>query len=374
MATKPGFFKKNKLAIVWTMAYFAALYGLLYFMFGFNMLAIGNWARLPHLILRGLPGLSFGIVLLAALPIYAATLYSTIRNKKTPIPLPFCKPEKSTEKATAKPAAELPPEPEVRVPAGLPREMREPYMRVARGQALDVYSVYSLPDMVEEAKTIESPTAPTAEASASAYELPSFAKAAGGKPTAGFDTPTAAGGSTAGLPAVAPVTRSLGEVPSAEAGAFPIPTDFDAEPTNGPAAPVFKELTFGNKANDGAKKDSAARTALKTALSARGFKIKSDGGDVIVASKSGGERIAIAIHDDPEFWIADPSPDGAPASDWFASGKQKPSPVVAAIAAAQSENAAPVLYLAASNIMNLETLLPTWESAGVRIITEPAEL
>jgi hypothetical protein len=97
-----------------------------------------------------------------------------------------------------------------------------------------------------------------------------------------------------------------------------------------------------------------------------GYAASHDSG-VIVARKPGGAPLAIAVHDDPDFWIAD---DG----DWFATGKQKPSPANEAIAAAAACGGRAALYLAESNIMNLDALRREWESRGLRVISSLHEL
>jgi hypothetical protein len=75
----------------------------------------------------------------------------------------------------------------------------------------------------------------------------------------------------------------------------------------------------------------------------------------------------VAIHDDDDFWIAD-------SENWFASGKQKPSPAAAAIAAAKDADATPVLLLRSENIMDLESLREKWKSDGIKIIKDLSEL
>ena len=81
----------------------------------------------------------------------------------------------------------------------------------------------------------------------------------------------------------------------------------------------------------------------------------------------GDKKFAIATHDDPDFWIAD-------GDNWFATGKQKTSPVAAAVAAAKTENAIPVLLLKSENIMDLADLRKKWDADGVKIITDMSEL
>ncbi|MCL2338704.1 MAG: hypothetical protein FWC51_01985 [Proteobacteria bacterium] len=394
---KPGnFFRTNKLVILWTIYYFIALGALLYFMFGFNLLSPDNWAKLMHVRLSGLPGLSFSIVILAALPVYIATLYYIVKNKKTPIPVPGCIPEPPSAKATggkSPTATEASPDPEIAVPTGLPREMREPYMRIARGQPLDIYSVYSLPDAEEsvEAETAEnaaSGAAPDAAETAPQYELPGAVKGGARPPGAPL---FAEHGDT-----ISPINIPKNISDEAPAGAFPIPTDFDAEPTAAAAAPVFKEISFGRNNNVSSRgvreanepgpaprspgeggtplnQPGTKNSEIAQTLSAKGYKTKVLG-EIIIATPNDSRLtthdsrpLAIAVHDDPEFWIAD-------GDEWFATGRQKHSPVAMIIAAAKEFGAEPVLHLMATNIMDLDVLCEKWADDGITVIKNLSEL
>lgn len=72
---------------------------------------------------------------------------------------------------------------------------------------------------------------------------------------------------------------------------------------------------------------------------------------------------AIATHDDSDFWVTDNE-------NWFATGKTKPSPILAVKTIAEQHNVTPVLYLAETNIMDIETLIPQWESDDIIVITD----
>ena len=78
-------------------------------------------------------------------------------------------------------------------------------------------------------------------------------------------------------------------------------------------------------------------------------------------------KMAIAIHVDPDFWIADEE-------NWFASGKQKVSPVLAAKNIAKKHGVTAALYLAQKNIMDLDSQIEIWKSAGVILITDPDQI
>ena len=79
------------------------------------------------------------------------------------------------------------------------------------------------------------------------------------------------------------------------------------------------------------------------------------------------ETHAIATHDDSDFWVVDNE-------NWFATGKTKPSPILAVKSIAEQHNVKPVLYLAEQNIMDIETLIPQWESDDITVITDINDL
>ena len=157
-----------------------------------------------------------------------------------------------------------------------------------------------------------------------------------GKPAAALSaecTPTNVDGLSAD-----PMTGMNGEM------ALPESFDFDSSPGGADAnAPVFREISFGDPSPD-----SAYASDIK--IETRGDK-----------------KFAIATHDDPDFWIAD-------SDNWFATGKQKPSPVAAVIAAAKENDASPVLHLAAENIMDLDSQKEKWQSEGVMVIKDLSEI
>ena len=76
---------------------------------------------------------------------------------------------------------------------------------------------------------------------------------------------------------------------------------------------------------------------------------------------------AIATHEDSDFWVTDNE-------NWFASGKTKPSPILSVKTIAEQHNIKPILYLAETNIMDIETLIPQWESDGITVITDISDL
>ena len=59
---------------------------------------------------------------------------------------------------------------------------------------------------------------------------------------------------------------------------------------------------------------------------------------------------------------------------WFASKKQRPSPIPEMINLAQQNDLIPVLYLESQNIMDLPGTIEKLESNGVRVIKSLDEL
>jgi hypothetical protein len=124
--------------------------------------------------------------------------------------------------------------------------------------------------------------------------------------------------------------------------------------------PANKRFMTGNGGSDDEKTaeiQTAEKTPLIEHLENNNYDYIADG-DIIVAN-----GLAIATHADSDFWIADND-------DWFAAGKQKPSPISAAVAAAAKHNATPAIYLAAKNIMDIDGRIADWESQGVTVLAD----
>jgi len=312
-------FKDNKYALIWTAGYIAVTWLVLISVFGFNIFSTHHWSFLLHARIRGFAGFAFGIMMLAAVPLYAATTYLIIRTKKPIIALSAKKEEaKQPEKQPAPPPAA----PAAPLPAGLPTELKGAFIRARQNVSSRIVSDFEMKDIAAEKQ------------------------------------PVAAAGT------------------AAPAGGLPLPDDFGAAAASN--APMFREISFGPSNDDSpaAVSPAAEKSILELHLENAGYDFSSDG-DIIIASLGtpGAARLAIATHDDSDFWIADdPTPDGAEAGNWFAAGKQKTSPVAAALAAGEAHNAAPVLYLAQANIMDLDNKISEWESRGVRVIKQISDL
>ena len=75
------FCKSHKYVIFWTIGYFIATWAIMKFMFNFNILSAHRWWQLAHSELHGFPGFVFGILILAAVPMYIATTIVVARTK-----------------------------------------------------------------------------------------------------------------------------------------------------------------------------------------------------------------------------------------------------------------------------------------------------
>lgn len=138
---------------------------------------------------------------------------------------------------------------------------------------------------------------------------------------------------------------------------LPLPADFDIPfdtNTTSTSIPTFTDFNFDTDNN---QTTSAVTQHLNQTNTE--YDIIAD----IILTKTH----AIAVHDDPDFWVADND-------NWFATGKTKPSPISAVKSVAEQNNVTPVLCLTETNIMDIDTLIPQWESDGIKIITDISEI
>ncbi len=308
-------------------------------LFNFNMFSIAHLTKLLHLQLHGFAGAVFGILVLAAVPLYVATTVITVRNKEMPVklPLPKCltetppapKPEPVVPVVTA--TETLPP-----LRAGVPAEMRETFMRAQKNYGARQMSVFNRQTASAAA------TAPAA--------MPA-------------DTPV-------DEPVREPITESAATAKTEDMAAYggmPIPTDFDIDAPTGAGSdvdvPVFADINFDDDtpAPAGATVDESPIDKVLNFLRGAGVEAQVNG-DLIVAN-----GCAIAVHDDDDFWVPDEI-------DWFAAGKQKPSPIVALKKAASEQNLKPILYLSTNSIMDIDEKSAEWIADGIKVVKSREEL
>lgn len=314
----------HKYAIIWSVCYIAMMWAVLKFLFNFDMFSIHYWQHLLHAQLRGFPGFVFGIFILAALPLYIATATLIIRTKKPlfTISVPgFMK----TIWSRMQPTLINPPTPETpkeekkeetqptiqdELPTELPSELRTAYIHTRMRIAPEQRSAFNQPTVT-------------------AQEAPQL----------------------------------ITNIPEPEIQEIPLPTDFNLTPVDGSEftpdnfanipAPTFTDITFED--------ESKNVDPISEHLNAKNiaFEIIDD---IIITDK-----YAIASHTDNDFWVCDED-------YWFATGKQKESPIAKISKVARERNLSPVLYLGSENILNIDTMRKTWESSGITVITTPDTL
>ncbi|MDL2295967.1 hypothetical protein LJC18_04140 [Lachnospiraceae bacterium OttesenSCG-928-E19] len=313
------FLKTNKFAIQWTLWYIVGTYLVLRLIFGFSIFSATQWKILFSAQLTGFAGFVFGLLILAAIPLYVATTSIIVRTGKPLFEFKSKKDDKKSDKSEKKkeaPATESKP-----LPTNIPTELVGPFMRARNNIKPRTESAFDMKDSVATEQKIETPVTPD------------------------------------GL----------------SDGILPLPDDFDfgtpdsdVAPVN-TSPPVFKEISFGDpikKSENTPEQKQESETqgnVLQNYLKSRGQNFDVDG-DITITNK-----MAIAIHDDPDFWIADEE-------NWFASGKQKTSPILMAKSAAKKYGVTPALYLAHKNIMDLDNQIELWKSAGITLITDPDQI
>jgi hypothetical protein len=118
-------------------------------------------------------------------------------------------------------------------------------------------------------------------------------------------------------------------------GFIPLPDNFDFDTPN-PAAPVFKEINFDD--------DVPSSNALRLTH----YELTDDA--------------VIYTHSDPDFWIADET-------EWFANGRQIPSPITELLKIAKEKNLQPVIELKEKNILDLENKIEEWTGLGIKVVS-----
>jgi hypothetical protein len=331
------FYKSHKNIILWTVGYFIATWAIMEFMFDFNILSAHRWWQLAHAHIRGFPGLVFGILILAAVPMYIATTIVIARTKEPlfTIKIPeFIKrafvqtpmdddTEKPEPTATLTAESETKPDTPAPVPDMVPSEMRVAYAR-AREHIERAISAFDLGNITQTS------TPQTTE------------------PETNTTTP----------------------------GDIPIPNDFDIDDDLDDmisGVPQFKEINFDDDDDYEITDDDIdnqlsqikdvfdTATPVEQYLTSQSMAYHTDN-DVVLTDK-----YAIVSHSDPEFWVAD-------SKSWFAAGKTRPSPIESVKRVANEHNVQPVLFLGSTNIMDIEKLIPQWESDGIRVITDLKDL
>ena len=320
------FFKAHKYAIIWTMCYILIMWCILKWLFNFDMFVMRNWVILAHAKLRGFPGFVFGILILAAIPMYVATTSIIIRTKKpliTPKIPKFMQPvldENVTPKEDDEKEIEETEESIIKEEPQkiLPTELRHAFIR-ARAHI-------------------------------------------GPAPKSNFDI-----GNMSNKAAPQPQTPSEQGQNDLASEDFPIPDDFSESmfDSDTPSfVPVFSDINFDDDTTEEEKQPRQEIDDLlpiKEYLKSQNKEFSIEDG-IIVTTQD-----VIAAHNDPDFWVADNEA-------WFASGKLEPSPVEKVLTIGTERGLRPILYLGQTNILDLESRISEWSEKGVMVITNLDEL
>lgn len=315
------FLSTHKHALIWTIFYIFIMWFVLYFMFNFNIFNNNQWYKLAHAELHGFAGFVFGLLILAALPLYIATTTLIIRTKKPLITLPT--PKIIPTKLLSKPQTIVPvatPEetkteapPQETLPDELPPELHSIFIR-ARNR-INMYELNTQSTLTND-----------------------------------------------------------DEINTTQNNTFPLPTDFDIQLDAIPGmddtpnfnTPVFTDINFDDtdtKTEIKADTNKATNNNEKITNYLAQQNISFSVTDNIITTKTH----AIITHSDPDFWVIDEE-------NWFANGKICPSPIYKIQEFALEKNLTPVIYLETTNIMDLDAHIKSWESNGIIVITTPEEL
>lgn len=352
--------KSHKYSIIWTLCYIAVMWCILYFMFNFDMFSALHWRYVHNIRLRGFGGFVFCLLILAAIPLYISTTALILRNKKPLITIPLPKIElksKQTPETSDAPATEQTdetPKPDP-LPDEMPLELKTVFLRARENlERAQQSSIARISHKITPANAI-----PTVTDDAQYIPQPDE-----------FNEPIPVMAQTA--PSPIPLPESTVESLSD----FPLPTDFDIDistPTFS-AIPSFTEINF-----DEPTPPAAINTApvLPSDINGPHHSFNNDDlkqhltsinqpfeevDDIIITNSH-----AIATHSDKDFWVTDNE-------NWFATGKVRPSPIAAVCGIAHDQKLKPAIYLSATNIMDLDTLIPQWESIGVTVITDLSQI
>lgn len=324
------FIKKQKLPITWTIGYVFVVWAILHILFNFELFSINNWIRVSHAHLHGVGGAAFCLIVLAAIPLYVATMTIIIRTQKTLFSIPVPKFIKNIfEKLFSKPTpektesenTETPTQPQTTETPGYakyPAEMRGAFIRAQ-----------------SHPNRIATPICSACSVNPNVY------------PDTQNNEPT---------------------LPSELANEMPLPPDFDSfdkqleDPQ--PLKPIFQDINFYDddeptiEPENNPNLDTNVLDHLKKTN--REYNIINN--DFILTSD-----MIIATHNDTEFWIMDDP-------IWFAAGKTRPSPIEQLLSNAQEHSVKPVFVLTGTNIMDFENKRKEWEAAGITVITDLADL
>lgn len=320
--------QKHKYAIIWTLGYAFITWAILYFLFDFSIFSRAQWHHLMRAQLRGFPGFVFGILILAALPLYIATTTLIVRTQKPliTIPIPKINIPDFLKRAPA-PQPDTTPTPETENPTLGPDEIDTP---------------------------IELPTDMPAELR---YAFIRAHNNIGRAQTSAFNTPHPA-----------PTTPT----PQITTDSLPLPPDFDIDVPNFDdpeidSVPTFTEINFDSPDPHTTQSDidteyTCDNSALINYLTENAHNFTTTDNNVVIT-----DHLAIITHSDTDFWVPD-------CESWFATGRVCPSPIILVQQIAEQHNRKPAIYLASKNILDIDKHIAEWQQNGIIVITDLTEI
>jgi len=312
------FIKSNMIVAKWTFWYFFVLWLILRFVFHFDPFSAHYWWKFFHATLHGFAGFVFGLLVYTAIPIYIATTVTVYRKKELVITIPFVDKIftyiKKLFPKKQEPAVETP-APEIKEPEPTAPEYPDdmpPELRIPYMRAKNNLSLTGTVSAYNKQKA---------------------------------------------------TTTNNSEKSEQESDTMlPLPTDFDLSDSDTfggfseSAIPTFKDINFDNEPEPKNLENSTTKYFKSKNIEYETYK-------QFIAT----EKYVIYEHNDDDFWIMDENV-------WFASGKQIDSPIKELVELGQENGLTPILYLESQNIMDIETVIEQFESAGVRVIKSLDEL
>lgn len=325
------FLQSNKILVNWTIGYILFWGLVLRFVFDFNMFSKSHWLRFFNETLHGFWGLVFVTTIYGAVLIYIAsamiiyrknkpiieiTVPDKVKNVATNISKIFSESKSEPAKESTKTETKAASATNDEYPENLPPELYVPYMRAKQN--------------LTNSKTVSDFNKTTENTSPKEPENTS-------------------------------TTNDESEL-------FPIPTDFDISDTpvseqpqqSDDYVPTFTEINFDTPIQQHQESNEPKNGVIKY-CEQNGLEYETL--DEFIMMK----KYLIYDHNDEGFWIMDDDV-------WFASGKQKKSPVRKLLDLAEENSLAPVVYFESKNILDIEHIISKFENMGIRVILELSQL
>jgi len=311
------FIKSNMIIAKWTIWYFFILWLILRFIFHFNPLSAHYWWKFFHATLHGFAGFVFGLLIYTAIPIYIATTAIIYRKKELVITIPFI--DKVFE-----------------------------YIK-------KLFPKKQIEDPAQENSTVE-----TKEPEQTGPEYPDDMPMELRIPYTRAKNNLSLTGAVSAYNKPKAMTTNTNEKTEPESDTVvPIPTDFDLSDSDAfgeSTIPTFTDINFDEEPKSENFENNTTKYFQSKNIEYETYK-------QFVAT----EKYIIYEHSDNDFWIMDENV-------WFASGKQIDSPIKELIELGHENGLIPVLYLESQNIMDIETVIKEFESAGIHVIKSLEEL